>query len=131
MAITRNNFNAKATGDLEGVDIQYFTVDFIADMAAEIGDPSSGSTVAGFALVRQAIENLGMNILSEGPTGNSGTEVTYGVRVDSIGDLTTGTVIRDAIRAVDTAGRAAGATPRNTVDFSAGTVTMKTLTIAL
>jgi hypothetical protein len=68
-----------------------------------------------------------------GPLGNSDTEVTYMVRADSVDTVShfTGNTIRDAIRAVDAAGRAASATPRNTADISAATVTAKTLVLAI
>jgi hypothetical protein len=134
MTISRNNFTSlPVAAEQEGVDVSYFTVDFIADVSAEIGDPQADSTAAGLALVQAAIMNLGINILATGPLGNSDTELTYMVRTDSldVANHITGNVIRDAIRAVDTAGRAAGATPRNTANFSAATVTAKTLAIAV
>jgi hypothetical protein len=134
MTISRNNFTSlPVAAEQEGVDVSYFTVDFIADVSAEIGDPQADSTAAGLALVQAAIMNLGINILATGPLGNSDTELTYMVRTDSLDTANhiTGNVIRDAIRAVDTAGRAAGATPRNTANFSAATVTAKTLAIAV
>ena len=134
MPISRNNFTSlPVAAEQEGVDVSYFTVDFIADVSAEVGDPQADSTVAGLALVQAAIMNLGINILATGPLGNSDTELTYMVRTDSldVANHITGNVIRDAIRAVDTAGRAAGATPRNTANFSAATVTAKTLAIAV
>jgi len=134
MTISRNNFTAlPVAAEMEGVDVTYFTVDFISDVSAEIGDPQADSTVAGLALVQAAIMNQGINILAQGPLGNSDTECTYMVRTDSLDTANhiTANGLRDAIRAVDTAGRAASATPRNTADFSAATVTVKTLTIAV
>ena len=134
MPISRNNFTAlPVAAELEGVDVSYFTVDFINAMNAEVGDPQAGSTVAGLALVEAAIMNQGINILAQGPLGNSNTECTYMVRTDSLDVATqiTANGLRDAIRAVDTAGRAASATPRNTANISAATVTAKTLTIAV
>ena len=134
MPISRNNFTAlPVAAELEGVDVTYFTVDFINAMNAEVGDPQSGSTVAGLALVEAAIMNQGVNILAQGPLGNSNTECTYMVRTDSldIANHITANGLRDAIRAVDTAGRAASATPRNTANISSATVTQKTLVIAV
>ena len=134
MTISRNNFTAlPVAAEMEGVDVTYFTVDFISDVSAEIGDPQADSTVAGLALVQAAIMNQGINILAQGPLGNSDTECTYMVRTDSLDTAShiTANGLRDAIRAVDTAGRAASATPRNTADFSTATVTVKTLTIAV
>ena len=132
MPIARNNFASLATAaEFEGVDVSFLTVDFINSMAAETGDPQANSTVAGLALVRQALENLGFNIIGNGALAVSSTEMTYMVRTDSV-DATllatsTDNTIRDAIRAVDTAGRAASATPRNTANFSAATVTIQAL----
>ena len=109
------------------------SVDFINAMNSETGDPQADSTAAGLALVQAAIMNQGINILATGPLGNSNTELTYMVRTDSldVANHITGNGIRDAIRAVDTAGRAASATPRNTADFSTATVTLKDLAIAV
>ena len=134
MAITRNNFSSLATAsEQEGVDVSFLTVDFINSMAAEVGDPQADSTAAGLALVQAAIMNQGINILATGPLGNSNTELTYMVRADSldVANHITANGLRDAIRAVDTAGRAASATPRNTANFSAATVTAKDLAIAV
>ena len=134
MAISRNNFTAlPVAAEIEGVDVSYFTVDFINAMNSETGDPQADSTAAGLALVQAAIMNQGINILATGPLGNSNTELTYMVRTDSldVANHLTGNGIRDAIRAVDTNGRAASATPRNTANFSAATVTSKDLAIAV
>jgi hypothetical protein len=134
MPITRNQFKTPINAsELEGVEVIYFTVDYVGTMTNEIGDPQADSTVAGLALAHQAIQNQGINILGMGPLGNSDTEVTYMVRADSIDTAShiTANGLRDAIRAVDAAGRAASATPRNTADISAATVTVKTLTIAV
>ena len=134
MPISRNNFTSlPVAAEQEGVDVSYFTVDFINAMNSETGDPQADSTAAGLALVEQAIMNQGINILATGPLGNSNTELTYMVRADSldVANHITGNGIRDAIRAVDTAGRAASATPRNTANFSAATVTAKDLAIAV
>ena len=134
MPITRNNFTSlPVAAEQEGVDVSYFTVDFINAMNSETGDPQADSTAAGLALVQAAIQNLGINILGTGPLGNSNTELTYMVRTESldVANHLTGNGIRDAIRAVDTNGRAASATPRNTANFSAATVTSKDLAIAV
>ena len=134
MTITRNQFASPINAsELEGVEVAYFTVDYVGTMTNEVGDPQSDSTVAGLALAHAAIQNQGINILGMGPLGNSDTEVTYMVRADSLETAShfTGNTIRDAIRAVDAAGRAASATPRNTADISAATVTSKTLVLAI
>jgi hypothetical protein len=134
MTITRNQFASPINAsELEGVEVAYFTVDYVGTMTNEVGDPQSDSTVAGLALAHAAIQNQGINILGMGPLGNSDTEVTYMVRADSLDTAShfTGNTIRDAIRAVDAAGRAASATPRNTANISAATVTSKTLVLAI
>ena len=134
MTISRNQFTAlPVAAEMEGVDVTYFTVDFINAMNSETGDPQAHSTAAGLALVQAAIMNQGINILAQGPLGNSNTECTYMVRTDSldVANHITANGLRDAIRAVDTAGRAASATPRNTANISSATVTSKTLTIAV
>ena len=134
MPITRNNFTSlPVAAEQEGVDVSYFTVDFINGMNSETGDPQADSTAAGLALVQAAIQNLGINILGTGPLGNSNTELTYMVRADSldVANHITANGIRDAIRAVDTNGRAASATPRNTANISAATVTAKDVYIAV
>ena len=134
MPITRNQFTTPINAsELEGVEVTYFTVDYITAMTNEIGDPQADSTAAGLALVQAAIMNQGINILAQGPLGNSNTECTYMVRTDSLDTAShiTANGLRDAIRAVDAAGRAASATPRNTADISAATVTVKTLAIAV
>ena len=134
MPITRNQFTAlPVAAEMEGVDVTYLTVDFITAMNSETGDPQADSTAAGLALVQAAIMNQGINILAQGPLGNSNTECTYMVRTDSLDTAShiTANGLRDAIRAVDAAGRAASATPRNTADISAATVTAKTLVLAI
>jgi hypothetical protein len=85
MPITRNQFTTPINAsELEGVEVTYFTVDYITAMTNEIGDPQADSTVAGLALAHAAIQNQGINILGMGPLGNSDTEVTYMVRADSV-----------------------------------------------
>tara|TARA_R110002126_G_scaffold179225_1_gene328271 strand:- start:258 stop:656 length:399 start_codon:yes stop_codon:yes gene_type:complete len=132
MAITRNSFTGLQVSELEGVDVTYFTVDYINAMDSEIGDPLANSDVSGLALVQQAIMNQGINILGMGPLGNTNTEQTFMVRTDSLDTANhiTGNGIRDAIRAVD-AERAASRSPSATANLATATVTVKTLTIAV
>ena len=132
MTIARNNFTGLQVSELEGVDVTYFTVDYINSMAAEVGDPLADSDLAGLALVQQAIMNQGINILGMGPLGNSNTEQTFMVRTDSldVANHITANGLRDAIRAVD-AERAASRSPSATANLATATVTVKTLTIAL
>ena len=132
MTISRNNFTGLQVSELEGVEVSYFTVDYINSMAAEVGDPLADSDLAGLALVQQAIMNQGINILGMGPLGNSSTEQTFMVRTDSLDTANhiTANGLRDAIRAVD-AERAASRSPSATANLATATVTVKTLTIAV
>tara|TARA_E500000318_G_scaffold300_2_gene393 strand:+ start:185 stop:589 length:405 start_codon:yes stop_codon:yes gene_type:complete len=128
-AIDPNNFLTPATRtEFEGVDITLLEVAFGADVSAEIGDPRADSLVAGLKLVQDAIMDQGVNILGVSALGNSDQNIVYIVRSDSIDETNhlTGNSIRDAIRAVDTNGRAASATPRNTANISGATVTALT-----
>ena len=129
MLIAPKNFLTPATrAEFEGVDITLLEVAFGADVSAEIGDPRQDSLVAGLKLVQDAIMNEGVNILGVSALGNSDQNIVYIVRSDSIDETNhlTGNSIRDAIRAVDTNGRAASATPRNTANISSATVTALT-----
>ena len=105
MPILKNNFASTATaGEFEGVDVAFVTVDFINTMAAETTDPLGTANTAGLALAREAIQNLGVNIIGEGALGNSNTEKTYMVRSDSLDTVSTTTTvaaIQAAIRALN------------------------------
>jgi len=129
MPIAPQNFLSPATrAEFEGVDITLLEVAFGADVSAETGDPRQDSLVAGLKLVQDAIMDQGVNILGVSALGNSDQNIVYIVRSDSIDETNhlTGNSIRDAIRAVDTNGRAASATPRNTANISGATVTALT-----
>ena len=119
MAISRVNFSHKTSFENEGVDISFFTVDFINDMSAETGDPDS-TALGGLEVVRRTIEQF-CNILGEGPLGNSDTEKTYFVRTDT---RPTAAVLQAAIRA-------ANGSSSITATISSATVTDKTMTIAV
>ena len=129
MPIAPKNFLSPATrAEFEGVDITLLEVDFGADVSAETGDPRQDSLVAGLKLVQDAIMDQGVNILGVSALGGSDQNIVYIVRSDSIDTANhlTGNGLRDAIRAVDTNGRAASATPRNTANISGATVTALT-----
>jgi hypothetical protein len=129
MPISPNAFLSPATrAEFEGVDITLLEVAFGADVSAETGDPRQDSLVAGLKLVQDAIMDQGINILGVSALGNSDQNIVYIVRSDSIDTANhlTGNSLRDAIRAVDTNGRAASATPRNTANISSATVTALT-----
>ena len=120
MAISKANFSHVTSFENEGVDVQYFSVDFISDMSAETGDPDTSSAVAGLEVVRRTIEQF-CNILGEGALTNSNTEKTYFVRSDT---APTAATLQAAIRAVNGNGSI-------TATISSATVTFKALTIAV
>jgi hypothetical protein len=116
MPISKANFSHKTDFENEGVDVAYFTVDFISAMNAETGDPDTASAVAGLELTRRTIEQF-INILGEGPLVDSNTQKTYMVRADSLGTLISGNTLRDAIRALNGNGQV-------TATISSATVTL-------
>jgi hypothetical protein len=94
MPILRNNAQSTAVAaEFEGVDVTFITVDFINSMASETTDPQATANTAGLALAREAIQNLGVNIIGEGALGNSNTEKTYMVRSDSLDTISTTTTV--------------------------------------
>ena len=99
MAQTRS-FTHNTNTEFEGVNVAYFTVDFINTMASETSDPATNSNTAGLELVRNTIGSY-VNILGEGPLADSGTQKTYMVRADALGTLVSGNTLRDAIRALN------------------------------
>ena len=105
MPILRNNAPSTAVAaEFEGVDVTFITVDFINTMVSETTDPQAAANTAGLALAREAIQNLGVNIIGEGALGNSNTEKTYMVRSDSLDTISTTTTvnaIQAAIRALN------------------------------
>ena len=122
MAQTRN-FAHNTNTEFEGVEVAFFTVDFINAMNAETGDPAANSNTAGLELARQTISNY-VNILGEGPLADSNTQKTYMVRADALGTLVSGNTLRDAIRALN-----GTTTPGVTATISSATVTATDLGI--
>ena len=122
MAQTRN-FAHNTNTEFEGVEVAFFTVDFINSMASETGDPAANSNTAGLELVRQTIGSY-INILGEGPLADSNTQKTYMVRADALGTLVSGNTLRDAIRALN-----GTTTPGVTATVSSATVTATDLGI--
>lgn len=122
MAIARNNFTHVTNKEVEGVEVAFFTVDFINAMNAETSDPYADSvTTAGLELVRQTIETY-INILGEGPLTDTNTQKTYMVRADALGTLVSGDTLRDAIRGLNSDSRI-------TATISSATVTATDLGI--
>ena len=124
MAQTRN-FAHNTNTEFEGVEVAFFTVDFINAMNAETGDPAANSNTAGLELARQTIGSY-INILGEGPLADSNTQKTYMVRADALGTLVSGGTLQTAIRALN-----GTTTPGVTATISSATVTEKALTIAV
>lgn len=122
MAQTRN-FSHVTNTELEGVEVAFFTVDFINSMAAETGDPAANSNTAGLELVRNTI-GAHVNILGEGPLADSNTQKTYMVRADALGTLVSGGTLQTAIRALN-----GTTTPGITATISSATVTATDLGI--
>ena len=122
MAQTRN-FAHNTNTEFEGVEVAFFTVDFINAMNAETGDPAANSNTAGLELARQTIGSY-INILGEGPLADSNTQKTYMVRADALGTLVSGNTLRDAIRALN-----GTTTPGVTATVSSATVTATDLGI--
>ena len=103
MPVSKGNFVHGTNMELEGVASSTFTVDFINTMASETADLSSGSAVAGLEATRAVIGRY-VNILSEGPLVDSGTQKTYTVRTDTLGTLISAGTLQTDIRALNGAG---------------------------
>jgi hypothetical protein len=63
----KGNFVLNQNYELQGVDVTLLTVDFIVDVSAEVGDLTSGSTVAGLDMTRHAFAHHGL----QSPCGRS------------------------------------------------------------
>ena len=100
---TKQNFVHGTNMELEGVATSSFTVDFINTMASETADLSSGSAVAGLEATR-AVIGQHINVLSEGPLADTGTQKTYTVRTDNLGTLISAGTLQTDIRALNGAG---------------------------
>ena len=122
MAISKNNFAINLNNEFEGVDVAFLTVDFINSMSAETTDPLASANTAGLALVEEAIQNQGVNIIGKGALANSNTEVTYMVRADAL-DTVSSTTTVDALQ---TAIRALNSNSKITATISSATVTSST-----
>ena len=122
MAISKNNFAINLNNEFEGVDVAFLTVDFINAMNNEVTDPLASANTAGLALVEEAIQNQGVNIIGKGALANSNTEVTYMVRADAL-DTVSSTTTVDALQ---TAIRALNSNSKITATISGATVTSST-----
>tara|TARA_B100001057_G_scaffold484319_1_gene562262 strand:+ start:260 stop:679 length:420 start_codon:yes stop_codon:yes gene_type:complete len=89
--------------EVEGVEVDFITVDFINSMTGEVTHPLASANTAGLELAKNAIQNEGVNILGNGVL-TSAHEMTYMVRrasLDTISATTTAAAIQAAIRALD------------------------------
>ncbi len=123
MPIAKNNFSLNQNYETQGVDVTLLTVDFIVDVSAEVGDLTSGSTVAGLDMVRHAFAHHGLQILAEGPLVDSDTQKTYMVRTDNLDSLsstTTKAALQAYIRTLD---QSSDSFPGVTADLTGATVT--------
>ena len=123
MAISKNNFSLNQNYELQGVDVTLLTVDFIADVSAEVGDLTSGSTVAGLDMTRHAFAHQGLQILAEGPLVDSDTQKTYMVRTDNLDSLSSTTTIAALQAYIRTLDQSSSSFPGVTADLTGATVT--------
>ena len=90
--------------EAEGVGITFLSVDYITNVSGETTFPQASANTAGLQLVSEAIQAQGVNILGRGVLANSGTEMTFMVRSDSldtISSTTTVAAIQAAIQALN------------------------------
>ena len=89
--------------EVEGVEVDFITVDFINSMTGEVTHPLASANTAGLELAKNAIQNQGVNILGNGVL-TSAHEMTYMVRrssLDTISATTTAAAIQSAIQALN------------------------------
>ena len=123
MAISKNNFSLNQNYELQGVDVTLLTVDFIVDVSAEVGNLTSGSTVAGLDMTRHAFAHQGLQILAEGPLVDSDTQKTYMVRTDNLDSLSSTTTIAALQAYIRTLDQSSDSFPGVTADLTGATVT--------
>ena len=90
--------------EVEGVEVDFITVDYISDVSGEVTHSLASANTAALKLSMEAIQNQGVNILGNGVLSNSNTEQTYMVRrdsLDTISSTTTVAAIQAAVRALD------------------------------
>jgi len=114
MPATQQNFVHGTNTELEGVETSSFTVDFINTMASETGSLATGSSTSGLEATRAVIGRY-VNVLSEGPLADSGTQKTYTVRTDTLGTIISAGTLQTDIRALNGAGNVAATISSATV----------------
>jgi hypothetical protein len=119
----KGNFVLNQNYELQGVDVTLLTVDFIVDVSAEVGDLTSGSTVAGLDMTRHAFAHHGLQILAEGPLVDGNTQKTYMVRTDNLDSLSSTTTIAALQAYIRTLDQSSASFPGVTADLTGATVT--------
>jgi hypothetical protein len=119
----KGNFVLNQNYELQGVDVTLLTVDFIVDVSAEVGDLTSGSTVAGLDMTRHAFAHQGLQILAEGPLVDGNTQKTYMVRTDNLDSLSSTTTIAALQAYIRTLDQSSASFPGVTADLTGATVT--------
>ena len=89
--------------ELEGVAVDFITVDLLATATGEVTHPYASANTAGLHMIKEAIENQGVNILGNGVI-TAAHEHTFMVRRDSLDTISSTTsiaAIQAALRAID------------------------------
>ena len=87
----------------EGVAVDFITVDLLATATGEVTHPYASANTGGLHMIKEAIENQGVNILGNGVI-TAAHEHTFMVRrdsLDTISSTTTVAAIQAALRALD------------------------------
>ena len=89
--------------EVEGVQVDFLTVDLLASATGEVTHPYATAATGGLHMIKEAIQNQGVNILGNGVL-TAAHEMTYMVRresLDTISSTTTVAAIQAAIRALN------------------------------
>ena len=119
----KGNFVLNQNYELANLDVTLLTVDFVVDVSAEVGDLTSGSTVAGLDMTRHAFAHHGLQILAEGPLTDGNTQKTYMVRTDNLDSLSSTTTIAALQAYIQTLDQSSASFPGVTADLTGATVT--------
>jgi len=119
----KGNFVLNQNYELANLDVTLLTVDWNVDMSAEVGDLTSGSTVAGLDMVRHAFAHHGLQILAEGPLVEDDKQKTYMVRTDNLDTLSATTTIAALQAYIRTLDQSSPSFPGVTADLTGATVT--------
>ena len=87
----------------EGVAVDFITVDLLATATGEVTHPYATAATGGLHMIKEAIQNQGVNILGNGVL-TSAHEMTYMVRRDSLATISSSTpaaAIQAAVRALN------------------------------